>query len=346
MIEFICDKCWRQHLVNDNLRGKRGKCSCGNIVIIPAPPAKEIVVREVAKEHHTPEVMPEAVPVVEEELYIKDTSGVEEFFATHRIYCQKCKRTHSDDVCPWCGTDLSRRGSHVCMYCNTSYRMGRKNCPICKVNNNLIKATGAKTPKTSLKYWQAAYDEARSNGYHFSIAEHLFHARYLIEAGRGDEACSILNQFVGYCGQHLASTKGSLKDKKEYFSFLSAIENTFADKVMADERQYRERHGQQNPGLAVAYAVHVILSSLYNRTVSRIDAQLWPEAYGSLSTDSQRLREVHVARMKRVLINIKKNKRGRPEELCEVIDKHLANIPRIDMPALEQDVATVLTQWQ
>jgi len=36
----------------------------------------------------------EFAPVADEQLYIDADEGVDEFLATHRTYCEKCKRTH------------------------------------------------------------------------------------------------------------------------------------------------------------------------------------------------------------------------------------------------------------
>jgi hypothetical protein len=295
---------------------------------------------------------PAVVQVADEKIYIRaldEGASVEEiadnFLATQRTYCEKCKSAHPGSECPWCGREQGNGMFGGCIYCRTSYRAGRKNCPVCKVQTNLNKANTTTRVEKRLEHWQAAYDEARSNGYYFSINEHLAHAYYLIEAGRGNEASHILDHLFAYCGNRLSLGSRGLLDEAEYFSYLSHLEECMARKMMADEQQYRKEHGNQSPSLAIAYTVHAILSFLYYRTNLKINILLMPDIYNNISAETECLDKVNVKKMKRVLIDIKKNKQGRPEELCKVINKHLAIIPKIDMQELQQDVAALLVQW-
>jgi hypothetical protein len=42
MITFRCDKCGRELRVKDELRGKRGKCPCGNALTVPVGVAESL----------------------------------------------------------------------------------------------------------------------------------------------------------------------------------------------------------------------------------------------------------------------------------------------------------------
>jgi hypothetical protein len=42
MIDFTCNQCGRKHQVKDEMQGKKGKCPCGNSIVVPAAAAAPV----------------------------------------------------------------------------------------------------------------------------------------------------------------------------------------------------------------------------------------------------------------------------------------------------------------
>jgi hypothetical protein len=352
MIDFTCGRCGRRYSVEAALQGKRAKCPCGNQIIIAALPVEEARTPKAAGGDRVPEATMEAVPVPGEPLYIEAddyidaAESADKFVATHRTYCEKCKRPHRGFQCPSCGRAIGNGAFGGCIYCRTAYRAGRTNCPVCEVQRNLDKANTPETPPNkALEHWEAAYGEARSNGDYFSINEHIIHVRCFVHAARGKEAWGTAARIFDCCTERFSLSRGGPQEQAKFYSQLSQVEDAMAYVMMMEEQHYRSEHGQQDLPQAVAYVVHAILSLLYYRAELKINTQLMPDIYGKLSADAEGLEKISVKRMKRVLIDIKKNKQGRPEALCQDIKKHIASIPRIDPQAVQQDVAAVLARW-
>jgi hypothetical protein len=353
MIDFCCEKCGRQHRVKDEFAGKRGKCPCGNVIAVPefvaqmpvavpasetAPIIKEVVtVEEVVDADEVPEVV--AVHATDEPLYIYREEHVNKF----RSYCERCKLVHQQSACPGCGYDHTRGVRSGCMYCNTDYRSSRKNCPLCKVEINLDKARNSSKPEKALAYWQAAYDEARAKGYDFHFSDHLSHVHHLVEASHFADAWRKLNRLVIYLGERLSSSVRDVRCYQKYAEDLSHVEEGIALHNSREAKAYRERHGEDNAGLCGGAVTHAVLSLLYYRISLKYNQQLMPDIYRDIRPEH--LERTNFNRLKRVLIDIKKNKKGRPEQLCEVVARHLATVPKVDAGAVQQDVMAVLTQW-
>ncbi len=353
MIEFRCDTCGRHHAVKDDYAGKRGKCPCGNVIAVPeialqpplavlaseaAPVVEEAVeVEEVVEADEIPPVI--VVPATDEPLYIYHEQDVRRF----RSYCERCKLVHQQSECPGCGYDHTRGLRTGCMYCNTDYRSSRKNCPLCKIEVNLDKARNASKAGKALAYWQAAYEEARANGYDFHFSDHLSHVHHLLEAGQFDAAWRKLNQLFVYLGVRLSESARDVRCYQKYAEDLSHVEEGMALHNSREAKAYRERHGEDNLSLCLGAITHAVLSLLYYRTSLKYNQQMMPDIYSGIQPEH--LEKTNLNRLKRVLIDIRKNKKGRPEQLGEVVSKHLTTIPNVAPAVVQQDVKSVLAQW-
>jgi hypothetical protein len=356
MIEFNCEKCGRKHSVKDDSAGKRGKCACGNVIVVPhptpyrpatkavteeAPVMKKVAGADTLVEAVPADEIPEAVaiPATDEPLYIYSEEDARKF----RTYCERCKIVHQQFECPGCGYDHTRGVRSGCMYCNTDYRSSRKNCPLCKVEVNLDKARNASKPEKALAYWQVAYDEARSKGYDFHFSDHLSQVHHLIEARQFGAASRKLNKLVGYVEERLSSSARDIRAFQQYFEDLSHVEEGMALHNSREARAYREKHDEDNVDLCAGAVAHAILSLLYYWTSLKHNQQMMPDIYGDIRAED--LERTSFNRLKRVLIDIKRNKKGRPEQLCAVVSKHLSTIPNANPGFVHRDVRSVLAQW-
>jgi hypothetical protein len=342
MIEFHCNKCGRRHSVKEEFGGKRGKCPCGNLLVIPTPAAQPVSTTEKPNENLTPPQVPVIPPIHEEPLYINEKHpGGDEIMT----YCEKCKRPHPGMVCPSCGEDDSRGTFGGCLYCGTSYRASRKKCPVCRVDANLMRATTAQSAKESLTYWQAAYDEARTNRYYFSLSEHRIHVGFLIEAGHGSLARHLLDRLSAYVRSRFPAVPRDLQEQVKYFSALQNIEQPMSDYYRAEAQKSQGKQDQGSPSLVMAYAVHAIMDVLLYRAELKVNTDLMPDIFGEVSSDVECLEKVNIDRMKEVLKAINKNAPGRPEALSKIINKNLSTIPIIDEGTVRQDVAALFAVW-
>ncbi len=175
--------------------------------------------------------IPSQQPLADEPLYICELPGgigtpsqrANEIVAACRIYCEKCKRAYPGALeCPGCGWKIGCGAHGVCSYCGATYRY-RKSCPACQVDLHSTKATKAKSPRKAIEHWQAAYAEARSNGYHFAFSEHSAYAIFLINAGREGDARRILDQLFPYCEHCLSSGRWDQSKYSRNVSYLEAI---------------------------------------------------------------------------------------------------------------------------
>jgi hypothetical protein len=317
MIGVTCSQCGRTFSLADDKAGKRGRCPCGSLVVVPA------AVPVAATPPPLPR--PEALPPVraDDDLYIntRDMSDGEPI----RFYCEQCKKPFEGFTCPRCRSG-SRSGAYGgCMFCRTSYRASRKRCPVCDVDANMQKANAPVNAEPdeiakALACWQAGYEEAKANGYWFSMEQHLTHARLLRYAGHGDEAWRLLNQLMVKCGRDYKS--------------IGRIHQLFAEHL-GDEAAKGDRDS-----LRIASVFHALVADLHSSLELAQNKKKMPDIYKNIGDAPDE--KWHTNEMKRRLRIIKRNKKGNAERLYAVLMDHWQRLPKIDNDALERDVAAII----
>src|SRR5947209_4353513 len=165
MISFACPRCARKFSVNDDNAGKRGKCPCGTVIVVPTHGAADVS----RSTDHATALQTPSVPSfqVDADIYISVVAASDEV----RFYCDRCRKAHEGFGCPGCNEEHPT-GLHTgCLFCRTSYSTRHKHCPACDVDANMERAglvpvnADREEVAEGLRRWQAGYSEARANGY-------------------------------------------------------------------------------------------------------------------------------------------------------------------------------------
>ena len=309
MISFTCPKCAQLFSVKDEYGGKRAKCPCGVIMIVPS-----VVVAVVSPS--TARVKVDAEP------YMREADPMAEV----RFYCEQCRQVYEGFEGCRCGKKhFDAQG--FCLFCHTHFSGNRKWCPVCNVdqnidNTNLLDNANSKELNKGLACWQAGYEEARAKAYCFSMENHLTYARLLVHAGYGDEAWGLLNNLVICCGSSISSR--------------SRLHNAMAHHLEVEAQR------ADKDSLRAASLFHSLVGYLLCRIQLYENRQNVSGVYGSIREDDQKQEKYYTNRMKGVLRGIGRNKKGKGEQLYAVLRKHYQTLPAIDEQVLQQDVAVIV----
>jgi hypothetical protein len=172
----------------------------------------------------------------------------------------------------------------------------------------------------ALASWQTGYEEAKANGYWFSMEEHLTHARLLRYTGHGDDAWRLLNQLMVKCGRTYKS--------------IARIHEAFSSHL-ADEAAERDKDGHR-----IAAILHALLGDLHSSLELAENKKMMPDIYAKIGDAPDE--KWHLNQMKRLLRTVGRNKKGNAERLYVVLLKHWQQLPAIDHDALERDVAVII----
>jgi hypothetical protein len=335
MITFRCEGCGREYSVSDERQGQRGKCPCGAIITVPP-----LAPSPVAKVEETG-FKAIAARAIEGPLYLVGKLVPEQF----RTYCEICKKPYEGDKCPRCFEREKSPGPFArCIYCGTQFRTTWRYCPACYVQSEIDKAHLAKTPEDALAHWRTAYEEAIEHGYDFHFADHLAHTHYLAQAGFGAAAKKKLDLLATHCAEELDRSDGGPQHLADYYAAMSKVGQGFVEYYVTEVKRFRQNHNQQNdPSLSVSLTVETMLLILYASLTHYYTQKAAPSKSGKIVPESNR--KTNIDRMKRVLAEMRKGKTGRPEALCDLVDRHIAGLPKVDVEGLRKEVTEKLGQF-
>jgi hypothetical protein len=309
-------------------------------VLRPKPPTLPKPVTPPSKDESKTakrEANPVQFPIDLANLYFSEADS-----APFRHYCENCKRAHTEDSCPSCGND--HRGGTIedCSYCNTGYRGSRQRCPVCKIERNLEKASAASKPDKALAYWNEAYQEAKANKFRFAISDFLSATEYLIAAD-SEDVLPFLKQVFAICNKRLSESKKDLGCYEKYFISASDVEEWVARYYKAKEKKVRDAEKKTDRGLAISSMLHTMLSLIYSRIAHTYQVKAMPHIYGEITREQ--LDSHCSAKLNVLLIDLKKKKPERVEQLVTLLNKHLTLIPKVDATALKADITAFASSW-
>lgn len=351
MIDFRCTSCGKSHSVKDDFAGKRGKCVCGNIMVVPelianpqniiTPPVgtlKHPELQKVNEDRPNKNIIKSQSTNLAsgESLYIKDNFPQDHFPS----FCENCKSVFQEDSCKKCGFSLweGTEGRNDCNQCHTGYSGSRNCCPVCEVGENLEKAQDPNLePQKGLVFWQLAYDEARSKGIQFTFNDHLEQINLLTEGGQFEAARKKLSILSEFLGEKLDSSSKREDDQIEYLDKMSGINSFFSCTFGEEEREYLKENGKHNHKLCTQAIKHDIASILYYTKSLYLKNNNKPS--------QEQLNTWYLKKLKSTLTSIKMGKKGRPDQLFELLKKHISKLPNIDEACIEDDARGLFESW-